>query len=198
MTGPSDAQVVLPLDLPQTAWANGAGHTREISVSTKIGPERFSDRRSADYQWRLSLAELTRAANFSMLPGIDRVFTLASQGPLAMTVDGVERILWRGQRVEFTGEVAVRIELASPEPQLGLNLMTRRGSCTGWTSVQWLNGKLALDPSAGVAAVTVLAGTVLLSDGRKLTDLATLVLDVRAEEIEAEACLLAITTVRRL
>ncbi|RAX46813.1 hypothetical protein DQ354_04755 [Arthrobacter sp. AQ5-06] len=198
MTGPSGARVVLPVHLPQTAWTNGAGYTREISVSTKSDPQRSSDRRSADYEWRLSLAELTRAADFSILPGIDRVFTLASPGPLAMTVDGIECTLRRGQRVEFTGEVAVTIELTSPEPQLGLNLMTRRGSCTGWTSVQRLNGKLALDPSAGVAAVTVLAGTVLLSDGRKLTDLATLVLDVPTEEIEAEACLLAITTVRRV
>ncbi|QHK18918.1 hypothetical protein GU243_03125 [Pseudarthrobacter psychrotolerans] len=190
--------MVLPLDLPQTAWANGAGHTREISVSTKSDPQRSSNTHSADYEWRLSLAELTRTADFSILPGIDRVFTLASQGPLAMTVDGLECTLRLGHQVEFTGEAAAAIELDSAVPQLGLNLMTRRGSCTGWTSVQWLNGKLALDPSAGVAAVTVLAGTVLLSDGRKLTDLATLVLDVRAEEIEAEACLLAITTVRRL
>ncbi|WP_426995654.1 HutD/Ves family protein [Pseudarthrobacter sp. N5] len=197
MTGPSGARVVLPVHLPQTAWANGAGYTREISVSTKSDPQRSSDRRSADYEWRISLAELTRAADFSILPGIDRVFTLASPGPLAMTVDGVERILWRGQKVEFTGEVVVTIELASAEPQLGLNLMTRRGSCTGRTSLERLDGKVTLDPSTGIVAATVLEGTATTSDGRKLADLATLVLGAHTEELEAQGCLLAITTVHR-
>ncbi|MET3143767.1 UNVERIFIED_ORG: environmental stress-induced protein Ves [Arthrobacter sp. UYEF10] len=198
MTGPSDPRVVLPLDLPRTAWANGAGYTREISVSTKSGPQRSLDRHSADYEWRLSLAELTRTADFSVLPGIDRVFTLASQGPLAMSADGVKCTLRLGQKVEFTGEVAVTIELASPEPQLGLNLMTRRGSCTGRTSVQRLDGKLALDPSTGIVAAILLEGTAITSDGRKLADLATLVLGAHTEELEAQGCLLAITTVHRL
>ncbi|MET4097155.1 HutD family protein [Arthrobacter sp. UYCu712] len=197
MTTPSDPRVVLPLDLPQTAWANGAGYTREISVGTTSGPERSSDRHYTDCEWRLSLAELTRTADFSILPGIDRVFTLASQGPLAMTVDGIECTLRLGQKVEFTGEVAVTIELASAEPQLGLNLMTRRGSCTGRTSVQRLNGKVALDPGTGIVAATVLEGTATTSDGRKLADLATLVLGAHTEELEAQGCLLAITTVHR-
>ncbi|WP_427132235.1 HutD/Ves family protein [Pseudarthrobacter sp. S9] len=196
MTAQHAARIVLPHELPSAPWANRAGHTKEISVSTKSGPECSSDMRSVDYEWRFSLAELTRAADFSLLPGIDRVFTLASYGPLTLTVDGLECTLRLGQKVKFTGEAAVTIELDTAEPQLGLNLMTRRGSCTGSMSVERLDGKVALDPSTGIVAATVLEGTAALSDGRKLADLATLVLGAQSEELEAEGCLVAIATVR--
>ncbi|MBT2595939.1 HutD family protein [Arthrobacter sp. ISL-72] len=196
MTVQHTARIVLPQELPPAPWANRAGYTKEISISTKSGPEHSSDMRSVGYEWRLSLAELTREADFSLLPGIDRVFTLASYGPLKMTVDDLDCTLRLGQQVEFTGEAAVAIELDRAAPQLGLNLMTRRGSSTGSTGVERLDGNVVLDPRTGIVAVTVLEGTAALSDGRKLADLATLVLGAQSEELEAEGCLMAIARVR--
>lgn len=196
MLSPSDARVVLPLHVPQTAWANGAGYTREISVSTQSGPGRPTDACPGAYAWRLSLANLTESADFSTLPGIDRVFTLASPGPLTLTVDGVECALRLGQKAKFTGEAAVAIELAMAGAQLGLNLMTRRGVCTGSTTVERRDGNVVLDPSAGIVAATVLEGMAALPDGRKLADLATLVLGAETVDLEADGCLVAIATVR--
>lgn len=68
--------------------------------------------------------------NFSLLPGTDRVFTLASPGPVVMTVGREERTLQQGQKIAFAGETAVTVKLASDEPQLGLNLMTDEACAT--------------------------------------------------------------------
>jgi environmental stress-induced protein Ves len=131
-----------------------------------------------------------------MLPGIDRVFTLASPGPLAMTVDGVERTLRLGRKARFTGEAIVTIELATARAQRGLNLMTRRGVCLGSTSIEQMDGKTVLDPSTGIVSATILQGTATLSDGRKLADLATLVLGAETVDLEADGCPMAVAMVR--
>lgn len=191
MKHPPVETVILPFQLPRTAWANGAGSTREIMISAPSGSKTCSD-----YRWRLSLADLTQSATFSLLPGIDRVFAFASPGPLTMILGCDFYTLRLGQRMEFKGEAPVAVEVRTDEPQLGLNLMTRRGVCNGSMRIVKLNGQVVLDPTTGVVAATVLQGTILLSDGRILADLATLVLGAKAVALEAEGCLLAIATVR--
>ena len=170
-------------------WANGAGSTREIGIGFRGAPP------AAGYAWRLSLAELTQTADFSLLPGIDRTFTLASTGPLSLNIAGARRTLGLGQAATFTGEEKVDVALLTAEPQLGLNLMTHRAISRGAVSTARRDGKVRLDPQTGVVAVTVLAGRAAMPDGRRLTDLATLVLGSEADELHAEHCLLAITSV---
>ena len=48
-------------------WKNGAGLTREIA---------WGGRSSADFNWRISVADVARDASFSAFPGIDRCITL--------------------------------------------------------------------------------------------------------------------------
>ena len=48
-------------------WKNGAGLTREIAFGGASG---------ADFDWRISLAEVARDAPFSAFPGIDRCIVL--------------------------------------------------------------------------------------------------------------------------
>ena len=189
MPKPSGSKVVHPARLPRMRWANGGGATREIGIGFRDAPH------TAGYAWRLSLAELTQAADFSSLPGIDRIFTLASPGPLTLSINGVQRTLELGQAVEFTGEAKVQVALLTAGPQLGLNLMTHRSISAGAVLTARRNGRLQLDPRAGVVAATVLAGRATLTGDRRLTDLATLILGSEAEELHAEDCLLAVTTI---
>lgn len=192
MTSPSNARLVPPSLLPKSAWANGAGYTKEIGVGFD---RRFGHNgRSMEYQWRLSLAELTRPAGFSLLPGIDRVFTLASPGPVVMTMGRDECTLQQGQKIAFAGETAVTVKLASDEPQLGLNLMTRRGMCHGNVITAVRHGRVLLNPGVGIVAATVLAGTATLN-GEKVADLTTILLGTSTEEIRTESCLMAVVNV---
>lgn len=103
-----------------------------------------------------------------------------------------------GQTLEFEGESPMAFEGSTGEPQLGLNLMTRRGVCTGSVRIRPLVGQILLDPAAGVVATTVLQGIGALSYGRRLDGLATLVLDAEAVALESEGCLVAITTVQEV
>lgn len=195
MTSPSKARLLPPSALPRSAWANGAGYTKEIAVGFDRGNGDFFNAGSREYQWRLSLAELTRPADFSLLPGIDRVFTLASPGPLVMTVRREERTLRQGQNIAFAGEAAVAVKLASDEPQLGLNLMTRRGLCHGNVISDVRHGRVLLDPGVGIVAATVLAGTATLLNGEKVADLTTILLGATPEELQTDGCLMAVAKV---
>ena len=61
-------------------WKNGAGLTREIA---------FGGASAADFDWRLSVAEVVRDAPFSAFPGIDRCITLLrGAGMHLRAVDG--------------------------------------------------------------------------------------------------------------
>lgn len=184
--------VILPSQLPRIAWSNGAGYTRQIAINTPEGSKALPH-----YRWRLSLADLTQPAAFSLLSGIDRVFTLASDGPITMTSDRGSCALRLGQTIEFEGEAPMTFEGSTGEPQLALNLMTRRGVCTGSMRIMRLNGQMLLDPAAGVVAATVLQGTGALSNGRRLDGLATLVLDAEPVAFQSEGCLVAISTVQK-
>lgn len=97
-----------------------------------------------------------------------------------------------GQTWRDKGEADVAIDISTDEPQQGLNLMTRRGVCTGFMRIERLNGPMVLDPATGVVAASVLQGKIVLPDGSKLADLATLVPAKKAVDLEAEGCLLAI------
>ncbi|WP_104063623.1 HutD family protein [Arthrobacter sp. 4R501] len=194
MTSPLNARLVPLSLLAKSAWANGTGYTKEIGVGFDRGKGFFVNAGSTEYQWRLSLAELTRPADFSLLPGIDRVFTLASPGPVVMTVGREERTLQQGQKIAFAGETAVTVKVASDEPQLGLNLMTRRGMCHGNVITAVRHGRVLLNPGVGIVAATVLTGTATLN-GEKVAALTTILLGTSPEEIHTESCLMAVVSV---
>lgn len=186
---PAPSSVIRPRQLPNVPWANGAGYTKEIAV----GPPASG---TGDYVWRLSLAELDRSSTFSPLPGIDRIFTLATTGPLTLEITGVEHHFERGTSACFPGETKVAASIIDDSPQLGLNLMVRRSLAGGDVAILQQSGGLLLDPKAGVVAATVLAGEAALADGRRLDALTTAVLGDAPEHIDTCNCILALAIVR--
>ena len=102
-------------------WKNGGGETTEIAVS----PEGAG---LATFDWRVSMARVTKAGPFSSFPGVDRTLTILDGAGIRLTIDG-------GASVELT---AASAPLSFPAdrpttatlvegPVLDLNVMTRRG-----------------------------------------------------------------------
>lgn len=107
-----------PGQVAPVPWKNGAGTTRELAVGNDADGRLL---------WRISVAELAVPAEFSSLPGIDRIFT--ALGPLELTIGGARVRLEKGEQVRFAGEEDVALcWLRSPTS--ALNVMTRRGRCT--------------------------------------------------------------------
>jgi environmental stress-induced protein Ves len=113
-------------DCPPEPWANGGGVTRVIAKG------RF-DGGAADYDWRLSVADVSTSGAFSKLPGVDRVITLTDGPGLLMTIDGHEHTLEPFRPLPFVGEAATECEVV--EPTRDFNVMTRRGVCTATVDV---------------------------------------------------------------
>jgi uncharacterized protein len=102
-------------------WKNGAGTTREIAAEP-AGPG------TADFDWRLSLAEVDHDAPFSAFPGVDRCIVLLSGAGMALQPEGGSpaHALRPLQPWSFPGERAIEARLAAG-PCSDFNVMTRRG-----------------------------------------------------------------------
>ena len=187
----AEARIVHHRHLTATAWSNGRGRTRTIGTGPLDAPA-ASD---AAFSWRLSLADLDVDADFSHLPGVERILVLASEGPMAMVVDGDSHRLVRGQSIAFPGEAAVSIALAPDRRETALNLMYRRGTATGGLEVVRADGELILDPAHGWVSATLLAGHAQLPDGRALEGLSTLVLGEGATLLRCEGAVIAAAAV---
>ena len=113
-------------DCKPEPWANGGGVTRVIATG------RFS-RSSADFDWRLSVADVSTSGAFSTLPGVDRVITLADGPGLLLTIDGHEHTLDPFRPLPFAGEASTECQVV--EPTRDFNVMTRRDVCAASVTV---------------------------------------------------------------
>jgi environmental stress-induced protein Ves len=102
--------------IPQP-WKNGGGITREIAAF----PEGAG---KADFQWRISMAEVTEPGPFSRFDGVDRHLTVLS-GRMRMDMPDGRHVLDAGDSSTFAGETPV--EATPLLPVIDLNVMTRRG-----------------------------------------------------------------------
>lgn len=107
-------------------WANGGGVTRVVAKGAFDGS-------SADYDWRLSVADVSTSGAFSKLPGVDRVITLTDGPSLLLTIDGREHMLEPFRPLPFAGEASTECQVT--EPTRDFNVMTRRGVCSASVSI---------------------------------------------------------------
>ena len=134
--GPVDiAEIVRASALREMAWANGAGITYDVAVSP-------AGAGLADFDWRISLADISVDGDFSVLPGVDRVLVLIEGEGMDLTVAGQTRALEPWTPVNFAGEAAASCTLPHG-PTRDLNLMCRRSRVAG--SVEILPGASVLD-----------------------------------------------------
>jgi uncharacterized protein len=113
-------------DCKPEPWANGGGVTRVVAKG------RFGEG-SADFDWRLSVADVSTSGAFSKLPGVDRVIILTDGPGLLLTVDGHEHTLDPFRPLPFAGEASTECQVV--EPTRDFNVMTRRGVCAATVNI---------------------------------------------------------------
>jgi len=159
-------------------WKNGAGLTREIAV----GPRGAGH---ADFDWRISLAEVGADAPFSAFPGIDRCITLLSGAGMRLaSLDGSidHRLDQPLLPFCFPGELALNATLFDGACS-DFNVMTRRGAWTAEVSIVRTACELAdADADADAMLLLGITGTWQLDAGATDHDAAWC--------LEAEAALL--------
>ena len=109
----------LRLITPQP-WKNGAGLTREIA---------FAGASAVDFDWRISVAEVTHDAPFSAFLGVDRCITLLSGAGVRLHADdgSVDHALTMPLTpFRFAGEIRLTATLVAGACS-DFNVMTRRG-----------------------------------------------------------------------
>lgn len=131
-------------------WLNGGGSTLQVMTSpVGAGMDGFD--------WRVSCARIEPSGPFSSLPGVDRVLTLVEGVGARLTLgagEGARSVtLTPHEPFPFAGEAEVGCETAGPST--ALNLMTRRGRCTGEVKVHRVG-------AAALTVVPVPGGELLL------------------------------------
>lgn len=134
--------------LPARPWKNGAGLTREIATSPRGAT-------LDDFDWRVSVAEVSADGLFSAYPGVDRTIALLRGAGMRLRGED-DRVRHRLDTVaapfHFAGEAAIEALLLDG-PCSDFNVMTRRSRCHA--EVQSLNKDSALSPADALLLLCV-------------------------------------------
>ena len=148
-------EIIRFADLKAKPWRNGGGTTREILS----GP---ADQEGG-WDWRVSIADVTKAGEFSPFDGYERVLTVVEGELLLLTVDGTERPVEKYRPFRFDGGSTTSATLPTGDIR-NLNVITRGGAFKGYASVIELSKKRAQPVFGGQVAV-LLQGQATVSDG---------------------------------
>lgn len=149
-------------DHPRSPWRNGGGITAEVAswpVDAGAG---------AEFDWRISIAEVSASGEFSTFPGVDRTITLIDGPPMTLRLPGQVHALRPLEPFAFDGDLTVQGEVSART--LALNVMTRRGRATASVQISRISpsdGKLTL-AAADPLLVVNLAGTVRIVQNSEL------------------------------
>ncbi|BEP12634.1 hypothetical protein acdb102_09450 [Acidothermaceae bacterium B102] len=138
-------------DLEATPWRNGGGSTYELAVEPR-------DASLGDFAWRISIAAVEADGPFSRYPGVDRIITLLSGGPMRLTVDGTLADLQPLRPFSFAGEADVDCVVGGASRDL--NVMTRRGLVSGSLELVTPAADGSTVEGAWRAALVVVEGTI--------------------------------------
>jgi environmental stress-induced protein Ves len=155
-------QIIRYAELKAQPWRNGGGVTRELARHSRTP----SGQNSADdttWDWRVSIAEVTKAGAFSAFAGMDRVLTVIDGELLLLSVDGSEHPLEKYRPFRFSGDADSAGALPTGDIR-DLNVITRNGYFKGYTSIVELSKKRAHPVFAGQFGV-LLQGQATVSPG---------------------------------
>ena len=147
-------QIIRFSGLKAEPWRNGGGVTREIARQ---------DSSDGGWDWRVSIADVTKAGDFSAFPGMERVLTVIEGELLLLTVDGAEQPLEKYRPFRFDGGAATTGSLPTGDIR-DLNVITRAAAYKGYTSIIELSKKRAHPVFDGQLAV-LLQGQAVVSAG---------------------------------
>ncbi|WP_332762055.1 HutD/Ves family protein [Pseudarthrobacter sp.] len=151
-------EIIRFAELRSEPWRNGGGVTRELASHPKAASSQ-----DGAWDWRVSIADVSKAGDFSAFPGMERVLTVIDGELLLLTVDGAEHPLEKYRPFRFSGEAAAHGALPTGDIR-DLNVITRTGSFKGFTSIIELSKKRAHPVFEGQLAV-LLQGQATVSAG---------------------------------
>ncbi|MET3349447.1 UNVERIFIED_ORG: environmental stress-induced protein Ves [Arthrobacter sp. UYEF1] len=172
-------EIIRFAELRSERWRNGGGVTRELARHPKA-----ASAQDGAWDWRVSIADVSKAGDFSAFPGMERVLTVIDGELLLLTVDGEEHPLEKYRPFRFSGEAAAHGALPTGDIR-DLNVITRTGSFKGFTSIIELSKKRAHPVFEGQLAV-LLQGQATVSAGN-LSVSAEAAVAVEADGDEAAA-----------
>lgn len=150
-------------------WRNQLGWTRQIHAAQLRGAVGGDD-----WDWRLSIAEIERDAEFSSFPGIDRELVLLSGNGVRLRFDDgeVHELLPPHDRLRFAGERRLVGELIDG-PTHDFNLMWRRDRVRATLWHRPLVGPMVVFADPGTTwVVHLIAGQASFDDESGLAPLA--------------------------
>ncbi|MFJ6028053.1 HutD family protein [Pseudarthrobacter sp. NPDC092424] len=159
-------EIIRYADLKAEPWRNGGGVTREIARG--VADDGGTAGSSAAWDWRVSIAEVGKAGEFSAFPGMERVLTVIDGELFLLTVDGVEHPLEKFRPFRFSGGAATAGALPTGDVR-DLNVITRTGAFKGYTSIIELSKKRAHPLFAGQFGI-LLQGQAAVSPGAEALD----------------------------
>ncbi|MGO4192514.1 HutD family protein [Arthrobacter sp. YAF17] len=140
-------EIIRFAELKAQPWRNGGGVTRELashstSTPSPDGAGPGSTGSANGWDWRVSIADVSKAGDFSAFPGMDRVLTVVEGELLLLIVDGAEHPLEKYRPFRFSGDDAASGALPTGDIR-DLNVITRNGLFKGYTSIIELSKKRA-------------------------------------------------------
>ncbi|NUT70271.1 HutD family protein [Pseudarthrobacter sp. C4D7] len=126
-------QIIRFAELKAEPWRNGGGVTRELA--RQAAPD-------GGWDWRVSIADVAKAGDFSAFPGMERVLTVIEGELLVLTVDGAEHPMEKYRPFRFDGGAATAAKLPTGDIR-DLNVITRAAAYKGYTSIIELSKKRA-------------------------------------------------------
>ena len=115
------------------------------------------------WDWRVSIAEISKAGAFSSFTGMERVLTVVDGDLLFLTVDGAEHPLEKYRPFRFSGDAEAAGTLPTGDIR-DLNVICRQGAFKGFTSIIELSKKRAHPVFAGQFGI-LLQGQATVTPG---------------------------------
>ncbi|SKB53076.1 hypothetical protein SAMN05660473_01170 [Arthrobacter sp. 49Tsu3.1M3] len=159
-------EIIRYADLKAHPWRNGGGVTREVARHPRTpSPQTAPQDTGQDsaWDWRVSIAEVSKAGPFSAYAGMDRVLTVIDGDLLLLSVDGAEHPLEKYRPFRFSGDADSAGALPTGDIR-DLNVITRNGAFKGYTSIIELSKKRAHPVFAGQFGI-LLQGQGTVSPG---------------------------------
>jgi environmental stress-induced protein Ves len=151
-------EIIRYAELKAQPWRNGGGVTRELASHPKA-----ASAQDGAWDWRVSIADVSKAGAFSAFPGMDRVLTVIDGELLLLTVDGAEHPLEKYRPFRFPGDADSASALPTGDIR-DLNVITRNGAFKGYTSIIELSKKRAHPVFEGQLGI-LLQGQATVSPG---------------------------------
>lgn len=158
-------EIIRYATLKAQPWRNGGGVTRELASRPKTVSAVTATAPGSAWDWRVSIAEVSKAGDFSAFPGMDRVITVIDGDLLLLSVDGTEHPLEKYRPFRFSGDAISSAALPTGDIR-DLNVVTRGGSFKGYTSIIELSKKRAHPVFEGQLGI-LLQGQVTVRPGAR-------------------------------